>query len=336
MIPLALRAAFCRPPWRPSLKRLIGPALPLIHRKMSTETTRAACERCRSHKLKCERPHPPTPGGTLPRCIRCTRLDAECNTGQQAKLGRPRTLYMPGEPSVPAVSNQPQATHANYEAIRPLFGPAAGQPGSSSQGSSSSNRFAQSSTSWADNLQGLFQLSTRFNSIVNNQDESTHQQQQTIMAGLEASQRLIDILGIAVAHLTSSDLQNGPSSNDRQLVLAQASSCFLLQTRLWHRALATIVWRIQSMPGNWSAATSMLPGIPSAQMDQSMAKPQLRLFAEFCVRVTRTVHEQLGNILVLNQRARVLEDVSALSTHHDQCLATIIHCHDNLAQRLGS
>ena len=61
-------------------------AAPSIHFD-GTSNRRSACDRCRSHKLRCER-HP----ASL-QCRRCVKADAACITGATLKSGRPPHLY---------------------------------------------------------------------------------------------------------------------------------------------------------------------------------------------------------------------------------------------------
>ena len=63
--------------------------------EMSTSTThldgsgnkRSACNRCRSHKLRCER------NPNMEFCRRCIKANATCVTGTAIKSGRPIQLY---------------------------------------------------------------------------------------------------------------------------------------------------------------------------------------------------------------------------------------------------
>jgi hypothetical protein len=74
-----------------------------------TPATRAACDRCRTQKLRCLRvPNHPTHS-----CIRCVRSQMECVSSSSKRPGRPRnstnTSRQPTDPTLPAVDVQPQA-----------------------------------------------------------------------------------------------------------------------------------------------------------------------------------------------------------------------------------
>lgn len=56
-----------------------------------TGNRRSACDRCRSHKLRCERF---AKGG---QCRRCSKANTECVTSAALKSGRPAHLYAPSE-----------------------------------------------------------------------------------------------------------------------------------------------------------------------------------------------------------------------------------------------
>jgi hypothetical protein len=57
----------------------------------SMTSARFACERCRFHKLRCQRSGPESAGNPLEACVRCTRANAKCTTKTRGRLGRPRT-----------------------------------------------------------------------------------------------------------------------------------------------------------------------------------------------------------------------------------------------------
>ena len=54
-------------------------------KRAQDRSRRAACDRCRNQKLRCERPHPSSA------CFRCTRFNAQCSTSPAQRIGRPRT-----------------------------------------------------------------------------------------------------------------------------------------------------------------------------------------------------------------------------------------------------
>ncbi len=54
---------------------------------------RAACDRCRTQKLRCDRPTHLAASSDPAPCIRCTRLGSVCSTSAAQRLGRPAILW---------------------------------------------------------------------------------------------------------------------------------------------------------------------------------------------------------------------------------------------------
>ncbi|PSN73924.1 hypothetical protein BS50DRAFT_627298 [Corynespora cassiicola Philippines] len=61
---------------------------PMAAPNTSRSAQRSACERCRSHKLRCTRRSSDDANTT---CLRCARAGSACITGTRARSGRPRT-----------------------------------------------------------------------------------------------------------------------------------------------------------------------------------------------------------------------------------------------------
>ncbi|KXJ94936.1 hypothetical protein Micbo1qcDRAFT_216529 [Microdochium bolleyi] len=78
-----------------------------------------ACDRCRTHKLRCERSGPttrPKASSTLETCVRCTRASASCTTSPPQRVGRP-PRQLDGWMSVISVDHGPAAVPSPPEAL---------------------------------------------------------------------------------------------------------------------------------------------------------------------------------------------------------------------------
>lgn len=71
---------------------------------------RSACDRCRAHKLRCERDDS---ARMLQPCRRCTRAHVRCTTGRSLRTGRPS--------HVSAVTSQPQSSSTQTSAVAPAL-----------------------------------------------------------------------------------------------------------------------------------------------------------------------------------------------------------------------
>ncbi len=77
---------------------------PQKNRRRDEQSRRHACNRCRAHKLRCDR-QSEAANNTLA-CKRCMRLRVECITSPGSKMGRPRTTSNRYVPDIPTPSHQ--------------------------------------------------------------------------------------------------------------------------------------------------------------------------------------------------------------------------------------
>ena len=77
---------------------------PQKNRRRDELSRRHACNRCRAHKLRCDR-QSEAANNTLA-CKRCMRLRVECITSPGSKMGRPRTISNRYVPDIPTPSHQ--------------------------------------------------------------------------------------------------------------------------------------------------------------------------------------------------------------------------------------
>src|SRR4051794_9470488 len=81
-----------------------------------TGNRRSACDRCRSHKLRCER------FGETSQCRRCLKASAECVTGAALKSGRPAQLYLQNQQKTNEQGDRPpENMYFSIQQMLPAF-----------------------------------------------------------------------------------------------------------------------------------------------------------------------------------------------------------------------